>query len=394
LFSFFFWQAMSTMAGKRDYYEVLGVSKSASSKELADAYRKLAIKYHPDKNPGNEEAVACFKEAAEAFEVLSDREKRARYDRFGHAGVGGAAPHFGDVNDIFEAFGGIFGDGIFGDIFGGGRRRSRQTRGADVQCTITLDLPEAARGCQKTIRFQRHEACELCRGEGAKPGTGRKTCSACGGRGHVIQSAGILRVQATCRSCGGAGTVIEHPCEGCRGVGYVVREVTREVTVPAGVDEDMQLRLAGEGDPDPQGGPRGNCICFIRIKDHPLFERQGQHLVCRVPITYAQAALGSTIEVPTLQGKKEHTIPAGTQTGDVFRLARLGMPDPRHRSSMGDLLVQVNIEVPRQLSPREEELLRQLAEVEQTHVSPHRKSFFEKLKEYFVPRGEETEEEQ
>lgn len=382
---------MVTMAAKRDYYEVLGVSRSAAPKEIADAYRKLAIKYHPDKNPGNDEAVARFKEAAEAFEVLHDTEKRSRYDQYGHAGLNGPSGghQFRDVNDIFEAFGDIFGDAMFGDLFGGRRRGRRATRGGDVQCSLTIELLDAARGCKKSIRFQRHEQCESCHGSGARAGSSRKPCNYCGGRGQVVQSAGILRVQTTCPQCRGAGTVIAEPCDDCRGQGYVLRQVEREVMVPAGIEDEMRIRLTGEGDPDPNGGPRGDCYCLVRVKEHPLFERNGQHLVCHVPITYSQAALGANIEVPTLEGKIEYEIPRGTQSGAVFRLSGRGMKDPHGRRGPGDLLVQVSIDVPKKLSAREEELLRELAEVGHTNVSPHRKTFFEKLRDYFVPSEED-----
>lgn len=381
---------MATMANtKRDYYEVLGVERGASAKQIADAYRKLAIKFHPDKNPGDEEAVARFKEAAEAFEVLHDSDKRSRYDRYGHAGVeNGRGPHFTDVNDIFSAFGDIFGDSAFGDIFGG-RRQARVRRGGDVRCQITLDLFEAARGVTKTLEFQRHEKCTSCHGSGAKPGTRPEPCGYCGGRGQVIQSSGIFRMQVTCPSCRGAGSTIKHPCEACGGDAYVLQTVRREIRVPAGVDSDTRLRLEGEGEPSPNGGPRGDCYCFIEVAEHELFVRDGQDLIVRVPISYPQAVLGAEIEVPTLDGVEEISIPAGTQPGQAFRLRGRGMPDPRRRGK-GDLVVQVQLEVPKHLSPRHEELLRELADEEHSHVSPHRKSFLERLRGYFT--GESTAE--
>jgi molecular chaperone DnaJ len=376
---------MVKMAGKRDYYEVLSVDRSASDKAIADAYRKLALKYHPDKNPGDEEAIVLFKEAAVAFEVLSDKEKRNRYDRYGHAGFDGSARarEFTDVNDIFSAFGDIFGDSAFGDLFGGGRRRVN--KGADVRANVTLDLLEAAKGATKTIEFERHEACSTCSGTGAKTGSKRQTCSYCGGRGQVLQSTGIFRVQSTCPSCRGAGSIIKDPCSGCRGAGFVVRSVKREVQIPAGIDDQMRVRLPGEGEPSPNGGPRGDCYCFVTVKEHSLFQRDGAHLIVRMPIAYSQAALGSMIEVPTLDGPHELKIPPGTQSGEVFKLRGRGMPSPRGRD-VGDLLVQVNIEVPKVLSERHEELLRGLAEEEHANVSPHRKSFFEKVREYFAEK--------
>ena len=380
---------MATMATqKRDYYEVLGVSRTSTHDEIALAYRKLAIKFHPDKNPGDEEAVQRFKEAAEAFEVLSDSDKRGRYDRYGHAGVDGpgAGPHFTDVSDIFEAFGDLFGGGGgFSDLFGGGGRRGgrRVRKGADVRAQVTIDLLEAARGVTKTISFERHTPCGTCRGEGAKPGTQRQSCDYCGGRGQVIQSTGIFRVQTTCPACSGQGSLIKHPCDDCRGEGYVLERVRREVRIPAGVDSDTRLRIEGEGEPSVSGGPSGDCYCFITVQDHPLFHREGQHLICQIPLSYAQAALGTTIDVPTLDGREALDIPRGTQPGDVFKLRGRGLPDPRRRG-VGDLLVQVQLEVPRHLTPREEELLRELAEEEHSNVSPHRKTFFEKLRDYFT----------
>jgi len=382
------------MAEKRDYYEILGVARTASDGEIADAYRKLAIKYHPDKNPGDDEAVQRFKEAAEAFEVLSDQEKRARYDRFGHAAVGGAAPHFTDVNDIFQAFGDIFGDGLFGDLFGGRTRGGRRvSRGADVRCEVTINLLEAARGATKHVEFNRHERCGDCQGSGAKPGTQPETCSYCGGHGQVIRSSGILRVQTTCPSCHGAGATIREPCPTCRGRGHVPKHVRREVRIPAGVDSSTRLRLTAEGEPSPNGGPAGDCYCFIHVTEHPLLHREGQHLVCEVPITYTQAALGAVVEVPTLDGREEFTIPPGTQPGEVFKLRGRGMPDP-HGRGVGHLHIQVVVEVPKKLRPKEEELLRNLAEIEHANVTTHRKNFIEKLRDYFIPEDEESTEKQ
>lgn len=374
---------MPSMAGKRDYYEVLGVERSVTDKQLADAYRKLAIKFHPDKNPGDEEAIVRFKEAAEAFEVLGDKERRARYDRYGHAAFsnnnsGGRG--FSDVNDIFAAFGDIFGDSAFGDLFGGGRRRP--SKGGDVRCDVELDLMQAARGATVTVEYQRHETCSDCHGSGAKSGTSRTKCSYCGGRGQVLQTTGIFRVQTTCPSCRGAGSVVKDPCTTCRASGYVLHKIHREVQIPAGIDDQMRVRLPGEGEPSPSGGPRGDCYCFISVREHDLFEREGQHLIVRVPISYSQAALGATIEVPTLDGKHELRVPTGTQSGEVFKLRGKGLPSP-HGRGVGDLMVEVNIEVPKKLGPRQEELLRQLAEQEHVEVSPHRKSFFDKVREFF-----------
>ncbi len=385
---------MAMMQTKRDYYEVLSIERTATHKEIADAYRKLAIKHHPDKNPGNDEAVVKFKEAAEAFEVLSDEGKRSRYDRYGHAGVEGGVHQFNDVNDIFQAFGDIFGGGIFGDIFGGARggggRRVR--KGDDVACELRIDLFEAARGVTKTIEFDRHEPCSECRGTGAKPGTHPETCRYCGGRGQVVQASGIFRVQTTCPACQGSGQLIKDPCGKCHGSAFVVKHVFREVKIPAGVDHHMRVRLAGEGEPSTNGGPPGDCFCVINLQKHPLFDRDGQDLICQVPISYAQAALGAKIEVPTLEGPEAFEIPAGTQPGQVFKLRRRGMPDPRG-GGKGDLLVIMNLEVPKSRSPKLDKLLRDMAVEEKTNVSPHRKSFLEKLKDYFVPEAEEPRKE-
>jgi molecular chaperone DnaJ len=373
------------MANQRDYYEILGLERTASNGEIATAYRKLAVKYHPDKNPGDQEAIERFKEAAEAFEVLNDPEKRGRYDRYGHAGLNGqfGAHHFTDVEDIFSAFG-----DLFGDLFGG-RQRNQRRKGRDVRCDVTLTLKEAAHGVTKTVEFQRHEHCEKCKGTGAAEGSRREVCSYCRGQGRVIQSAGIVRIQTTCPQCHGQGSMIKHPCTACRGSGQVLKKVTTEVQIPAGVDDEMRVRISGEGEPSPSGGPPGDCYCFISVLPHPLFERDGQHLVCRIPITYAQAALGTTLEVPTLEGRGEIEIPAGTQSGAVFKMGGKGMPDPRRRG-LGDLLVQVFIEVPKKLSKEERTLLRELAELEHKHVAPERKSFFAKLKEYFTADEEEA----
>ena len=373
------------MAEKRDYYEVLGVESSATDKEIADAYRKLAMQYHPDRNPGDEEAIERFKEAAEAFEVLNNEEKRARYDRYGHAGIDGAqggSPHFHDVGDIFEAFGDIFGDGLFGGMFGGRSRGRRVRRGDDVKCKVKLDLHEAARGVSKEVEFERHETCTTCSGSGARPGTQPEACSYCGGQGRVVQSTGIFSVQTTCPSCRGRGSIVREACPDCRGAGLVPEIIHREVQIPAGVDNGTRLRLQGEGEASPDGGPRGDCYCFIEVREHPLFHRDGDDLILQIPIHYAQAALGATIEVPTLDGRQDLKIPAGTPSGEVFRLRGLGMPNPRYRNQ-GSLLVQVYIEVPKRVSAEHEEVLRQLAEVEHANVTPERKSFFSKLKDYF-----------
>jgi molecular chaperone DnaJ len=378
---------MATMADKHDYYEVLGVDRSASKEKIAEAYRKAALKHHPDRNPGDQEAVAKFKEAAEAFEVLSNDEKRATYDRYGHAGLAGAGAgprEYTDVNDIFSAFSDVFGDSLFGDLFGGGRRRGgrRVRKGADLRVDVELDLMEVAHGASKTVEFERHQKCSTCGGSGAKPGTRPEVCRYCGGHGQVMQQAGIFSLQTTCPACQGRGSTIREACPTCRGSGFIGQKVTRDVRIPAGVDDQTRLRLQGEGEPSPDGGPPGDVYCFITVKEHPLFQRDAQDLICRIPLSYAQAALGATIDVPTLDGPEPMEIPAGTQSGEIFRRRGRGLPIPRHRAR-GDLIVQVYIEVPKKLDAEHRRILRELAELESKQVTPERKSFFAQLKEYF-----------
>ncbi len=371
------------MATKRDYYEVLSVSRTASDKEISVAYRKLAVKYHPDSNPGNEEAIARFKEAAEAYEVLSDAQKRARYDQYGHSAVEGTGQQFTEVEDIFEAFGSMFGD-LFGGGGGGRRGGRRARRGADVRCDVTLTLEEAARGCSKTVDVARQRACTTCSGSGSRPGSQRTICRRCNGHGQIVQSAGILRVQTTCPSCHGQGSIINEPCEKCRGAGAIAEKSKLDITIPAGIDDGMRIRLSGEGEPSPDGGPPGDCYCFVAVKAHKLFQRDGTNLILKMPITYTQAVLGAKIEVPTLNGKSQLSIPNGTQSGEVFRIRGQGVSDPRG-GGPGDLLVATYIEVPKKMNSEQEQLLRQLAEMEHANVTPHRKGFLERLTEYFAP---------
>jgi molecular chaperone DnaJ len=380
------------MVDQRDYYEVLGVERRATSAQITDAYRKLAIKFHPDKNPGNAEAAARFKEAARAFEVLSDADLRSRYDRFGHAGLQGGRQHdFNDIGDVFEAFGDLFGGGIFGEAFGGGRKRSNRPRkGRDVFCQVSLSLVEAARGATTTVAFTRHELCGTCDGSGAKKGTKPQTCDYCGGQGQVIQTAGVFRLQTTCPACRGAGSVIREKCTACGGEGLTEEHVERRVTIPAGVDSDVRVRLAGEGEPGGNGGPPGDCYCVIEIEAHPFLTREGRDLHCEVPITYTQAALGATVDVPTLDGAKPLQIARGTQPGDVIRVRGLGMPEVRGRG-VGDLHVHMHVEVPKTLSPKAEALLRDLAAEEHAAVSPRRSSFFSRLAEYFQGSTEKSD---
>lgn len=372
---------------RRCYYEILSVSRDADGREIAKSYRKLAVKFHPDSNPGDEEASNKFKEAAEAYEILSDQNKRARYDRFGHAGVEGNHSQFSSAEDIFAAFGEFFGGsgggGMFGDMFGRTGGGNRVRKGSDVRADITLTLEESAAGVSKTIRFPRHVPCEKCEGTGSKPGSDVIGCTTCGGRGQVLQSAGILRMQTTCPTCRGEGRIIVDPCQDCRGQGLKKQQTELEVTIPAGVDEGMRVRLTGEGEPSPNGGPNGDCYVFISVQRHKLFHRDGQNLILEMPISYTQAALGAEIEVPTLAGPEKMTISRGTQSGEVFKLSGRGMPHPQG-GPRGDLLVQTFIETPKKMSVEQEKLLRELAKLEDREVLPARKNFLKRLTDYFA----------
>jgi molecular chaperone DnaJ len=380
------------MATKRDYYEILGVEKSASDDEIKRAYRKLAAKHHPDRNPGDDAAIAAFKEAAEAFDVLSNADKRARYDRFGHAGLEGmgGGTGFNDASDIMDAFGDLFGD-LFGGGGGGGRRGggSRARRGNSLQTSLTIELLDAAVGCTRDLEIEKHVSCVTCTGTGAKPGTKPQSCDYCGGRGQVVQSQGFFRVQTTCPACRGQGQIVREKCPDCRGSRFVARDSKITVKVPAGVDNGMQLCLRGEGEAGENGGPSGDLLVEIRVKPHSLFEREGRHLTCKVPITFAQAALGTEMDIPILTGKHRVTVNAGTQPGEIVRLRGQGMPDP-HGGPRGDLHVQFQVEVPKKLNKKQEELLRQLAELDDKQVSAHRKTFIESVKEFFGA-SEQTE---
>jgi len=376
------------MPVKRDYYEILEITRESSTEEIKKAYRKQAMKFHPDRNPGNEEASVRFKECAEAYEILSDTEKKARYDRYGHAGLGNGSSGgagFQDVSDIFEAFGDIFG-GVFGGG-GGGRRGRGGRRGESLKTSISIDLLEAAKGCKRTLEIERSVICETCQGNGAKPGTEPETCQYCAGRGQVVQSQGFFRVQTACPACRGEGRVVREKCDACRGTGREEDLVKLEVNIPAGVDTGMQLCLRGEGEPGYHGGAPGDLYCDIHVKDHPFFQREGNHLICHVPITYTQAVLGAELEIPLLEGREKLSIPPGTQPDGVFRIKKQGMPDP-HGRGRGDLHVHVQLEVPKKVSGRQRELLEELSGLEHANVGTHRKTFFEKLKDYFSVEGE------
>jgi molecular chaperone DnaJ len=351
---------------KRDYYEILGVNRTATDQEIKSAYRRLAVRYHPDKNPNDSAAEEKFKEAAEAYNVLSDTEQRRRYDRFGHAGVSGGAgttwgaPGFGGIEDIL---GDLFG---FGDVFGGSRAGSRRTaaqRGADLRYDLEISLEEAARGMTAQLRIPRLESCEVCKGSGAAAGTQPETCSTCAGSGQVRYQQGFFSVARTCQTCRGVGRTIRTPCTECHGAGRVEREKQMEVKIPAGVETGSRLRVQGEGESGAQGGPSGDLYVVIHVAEHERFERQGANLYASVPISFAQAALGAEIQVQTLDDQEKLKIPLGTQTGTVFRLKGKGMPVLGGRGK-GDLFVAVTLITPTSLTREQRKLLEQLAEVE------------------------------
>jgi molecular chaperone DnaJ len=378
---------------KRDYYEVLGVEKNASADDIKRAYRRLAIKYHPDKNPGDKEAEAKFKECAEAYEVLSDSEKRARYDQYGHAGLQGAGIHDYSRMNVDDIFGALNLEDILGDLFGGGFGGGRSRRGAsargpkrgyDLETEVELTLDEVAKGVEKSIEFARQDVCEECVGSGAAKGSSPTKCPTCGGSGQVVRSGmgGFFQMASTCPQCRGAGKIISNPCKKCRGSGRTSKKRLVTVKIPAGVHEGQSVRISGEGEPGTDGGPRGDLYCYVRLKEHPFLQRDGVDLIATVPISFTQAALGGEIEVPSLSGMRELKIPPGTQYGDVFRIKGQGLPDIRTKRN-GDELVQVMVEIPKKLNSQQEELMRQFAKTEDKNVLPKTKSFFEKLKDYF-----------
>jgi molecular chaperone DnaJ len=374
---------------KRDYYEVLGVAKNASDDEIKKAYRKLAMKYHPDRNPDNKEAEDKFKEAKEAYEMLSDEQKRAAYDRFGHAGVdpnagGGFRPGDADGAGGFED---IFG-GIFGDIFGGarnGQQGNRAFRGADLRYNMEISLEQAAEGFSTTIKVPSWSECDTCHGSGAKPGTKPQTCSTCGGTGAVRVQQGFFSLQQTCPRCHGSGKVIPEPCTACDGVGKVKKTKTLEVKIPAGIDNGMRIRSSGNGEPGLNGGPAGDLYVEIHVKTHPVFEREGDDLHCRIPISFTIAALGGDIEVPTLGGSASITVPEGTQSGKTFRLRGKGIKGVRS-SYPGDLYCHVALETPVRLTDKQRQLLRDLEtsmkEGGGKH-SPQTKGWRDRMSEFF-----------
>lgn len=349
---------------KRDFYDVLGVSRTASEQDIKSAYRKLALQYHPDRKPGDKAAEERFKEAAEAYAVLADSDKRARYDRFGHAGVSGAAGGgvdptiFADFQDIFGGLGDIFG---FGDIFGGGRRRGGPQRGADLRYDMEIAFEQSAKGAETAIQIPRHEACETCQGSGAAPGSNPTTCPQCRGAGQLRYQQGFFTVARTCGQCRGAGKVIAKPCAACHGQGTTEQQRKLTVKIPAGIASGQRLRLTGEGEAGTQGGPHGDLYVVIHVRDHEFFHRDGNDLHCEIPLSITTLALGSEITVPGIDGNETLRVPEGTQTGATFRLKGKGMPDVGGRGR-GDLLVTVQAVTPKKLTREQRKLLEQLAE--------------------------------
>ena len=384
---------------QQDYYELLGVAKGVSDEELKKAYRKKAVQYHPDKNPGNKEAEEMFKKVSEAYEVIKDPDKRDAYDRYGHAAFkqgGGAGPRgpggpggggFHDPFDIFrDVFGGAGGGGgsggIFDEMFGGGGGRDSGRDGADLRYDLEITLEEAAKGLEKEISFRKAATCERCHGNGAEPGSKTITCPTCKGHGQVRRSGGIITFTQTCPTCGGSGQKIEKPCTACRGEGRTAKTTKLTVRVPAGVETGSRLRSSGNGEAGMAGGQAGDLYIVLSVRDHELFERHGNDLFCEIPIKFTLATIGGALEVPTLFGKASLKIPAGTQSGTTFRLKAKGMPSLRGGAA-GDQLVRVHVEVPQSLSPEQRKILEEFARVSGDADEPMSKSFFEKAKKFF-----------
>jgi molecular chaperone DnaJ len=374
---------------KRDYYEVLSVSKTADAEEIKRSYRRLAMKYHPDRAGSagidKAEAEAKFKECAEAYEVLSDQTRRARYDQYGHAGVNGTGQHdfsHMDATDIFTMFDEIFGGAARGRAGAQARREASNRRGFDLETQVELTLADIATGAEKTIEFEKQDVCENCNGSGAKPGTSPTACVQCGGQGRVAQQGfgGMFRMVTTCPNCRGRGTIIRDQCPKCSGSGRQLRKRVVTVKIPAGVHEGQAVRIAGEGEPGENGAPPGDLHCYISVRPHPVFSRHNNDIVCQVPISFTEAALGASIEVPTLKGTEKLEIPHGTQHGEVFKLKGKGLPDIRSYRN-GDEVVQILIEIPKKLTERQKVLLREFASTEDDKVMPQRKGFLDKLKD-------------
>jgi molecular chaperone DnaJ len=368
---------------KRDYYEILGVPRDVDAESLKKAYRTVAMRDHPDRNPEDVAAEERFKEASEAYAVLSDPEKRRAYDRFGHAGVGAGQPGFQDFGDL-GGFSDLF-DDLFGELFGGrrgGRRRQRGQRGADLRYNLEIELADVLTGLEPQIKIPKMRVCETCSGSGARAGTQPETCGRCRGSGQVVLQQGFFRVSRPCDACAGTGEIVRERCDDCRGQGRIEGQQTINVRVPRGVDDGTRLRLMGEGEAGISGGPNGDLYVVISLRRHELFERDGPDLHCQVPVTMVQAALGAEIEVPTLDGKVKIQIPEGTQSGKVMRLRGRGLPTLRS-STRGDQLLHLFVETPSQLTKSQRELLERFAEESDVKVSPATKGFLDKLREIF-----------
>ena len=381
------------MANKRDFYDILGVNRDASDEDIKKSYRKLAMKFHPDRNPDSKDAEDKFKEAKEAYEILSEPEKRRAYDAYGHAGVnpqmGGGPGGFGGGagGEGFGGFSEAFGD-IFGEIFGGARGRGGQQvyRGADLRYNMDITLEQAARGTETKIRIPSLDECATCHGSGAKPGTKAKTCHTCNGQGQVRLQQGFFSIQQTCPTCHGTGKVIPEPCTACGGAGRTKNHKTLSVKIPAGVDDGDRIRLSGEGEGGMNGGPPGDLYVVVQLKPHSVFQREGADLHCEMPISFTVAALGGEINIPTLEGEAKIKIPAETQSGQVFRLRGKGIR-PIRQTSAGDLMCHVVVETPVRLTERQRELLRELEEINKKdgdRHNPRAKSFMDKVKDFFA----------
>lgn len=350
---------------KQDYYEILGVPRNAGEEEIKKAYRQMALKHHPDRNPGDKEAEEKFKEASEAYEVLRDPEKRSLYDQFGHDGLKGMGFRgFAGFEDIFSSFSDIF-DDFFGFGFGdrSGRRRAHARRGADLRYDLSISFRDAAFGKEKEIEIEKHEVCETCSGTGVKPGKSKQICPSCGGKGQIAHTQGFFTISSTCSRCHGQGEIITHPCKDCRGSGVVVKPKRLKVKIPAGVETGIRLKLSGEGEAGERGGPPGDFYVVLHVEPDSFFERQGNDVLCQIPISFTQAALGAKIEVPTLNGHEKISLPAGTQTGQIFIIRGAGIPH-LHGRGRGDEMVQVVVKTPAKLSRRQVKLFEELASLE------------------------------
>ncbi len=381
---------------ERDYYEILGGNKSAGGEELKKAYRKLAFKYHPDKNQDNKEAEEKFKEVTEAYEILSDPQKRAQYNQFGaeafkYAGAGTGGYGFGGMEHAEEVFSSLFGDSVdgifdsffgFGDAFAGsGTRRRARRRGRDLELSMEISFKDAAFGIKRIVKLLRYETCEVCNGSGAKHGTSKVTCPQCGGTGKVVTGTGFFNISRTCSQCQGEGEMIKTPCKNCRGEGRIKKERKIEISIPAGMESNTRLRISAEGEMPPRGGIRGDLYILIYVKPHEIFQREDNDIICDVPITFIQAALGDEITIPTLEGKVKMKIPPGTQSGKIFRLRGKGIADI-HGYGRGDELIRIIVEIPAKLTTKQKHLLKEFAE-SGGEITPGVKSFMEKVRKLF-----------